>query len=204
MSEAEFVDFYRVLQVDAGCGQKQLEMAYRQLAMMYHPDHPETADTDRFTEITEAYKALRDPAKRKEYDQLYFARLGNPADFAAAPGRLGFDDRAVLNDADAHERILLFLYKLRRRSPHSAGAGDWQLQSLLGCPQEDLDFHLWYLKEKGFVSVTDEGTFAITIQGIDHIISHSRGRQAETLLLAPARSAPADAATEAPEGSDES
>jgi hypothetical protein len=39
---------------------------------------------------------------------------------------------------------------------------------MLGCPAEHLQFHLWYLKEKGWIRKTESGTFAITVEGIDH------------------------------------
>ena len=54
-----FIDYYAVLQVSPQCSARALEMAYRHLAKMYHPDHPETADLDRFNSITEAYSLLR-------------------------------------------------------------------------------------------------------------------------------------------------
>jgi curved DNA-binding protein len=45
--------------------------AYRRLARKYHPDVSEEADAEaRFKELGEAYEVLRDPEKRKAYDQL--------------------------------------------------------------------------------------------------------------------------------------
>jgi curved DNA-binding protein len=54
----------------------------------------------------------------------------------------------------------------------------------LNCSDDTFEFHKWYLKEKGFIVVTEHGTLAITIEGIDHVISISRSTRAEKLLIA--------------------
>ena len=66
-----FIDYYEILQVSPGCNAKTLEAAYRHLAKMYHPDHPSTADSEKFNEVISAYKVLRKPSGRTKYDQLY-------------------------------------------------------------------------------------------------------------------------------------
>ena len=45
----------------------------------------------------------------------------------------------------------------------------WQLEKLLGWPEKTLDFHIWYLKEKGLIERTDSGGYAITVLGIDFV-----------------------------------
>ena len=39
----------------------------------------------------------------------------------------------------------------------------------LGCLESELEFHLWYLKEKGWVERTDSGGYAITADGVDRV-----------------------------------
>ena len=41
-----FVDYYAILRVHPECDAKTLETAYRDLAKIYHPDHPETRAAD--------------------------------------------------------------------------------------------------------------------------------------------------------------
>ena len=60
-----------VLQVNPNCDAKILEAAYHYLAKLYHPDHAATADTAKFHQVTEAYRILRDPQRRAEYDHLH-------------------------------------------------------------------------------------------------------------------------------------
>lgn len=54
---------------------------------------------------------------------------------------------------------------------------------MLNCSDERFEFHQWYLKEKGFIVVTEHGTLAITVQGVDHVISMSRTTSAEKLMI---------------------
>ena len=58
------------------------------------------------------------------------------------------------------------------------------LQEILDCLEDNFEFHIWYLKSKGFIELTERGTLAITIEGVDHVISTSRTNFAERLLIA--------------------
>jgi len=166
-----FVDYYSVLQVDPACSARALDMAYRHLAKMYHPDHPWTADLDRFNTITEAYSLLRKPDKRSRYDLLYARKTGYS--FAPKEARRS-EGMAAINDAHMHAEILMYLYKKRRACARSPGAGSYDILRTLECSDENFEFHAWYLKKKGFIEIIDDGTFAITVEGVDHVISMSQ------------------------------
>lgn len=166
-----FIDYYAVLQVDPQCSARTLEVAYRHLAKKYHPDHPETADLDRFNNITESYSLLRKPEKRSKYDMLYASKTG----YSFTPKEAGFSEsRAAISDANMHSNILMYLYKKRRECARTPGAGSYEILRTLDCSDENFEFHTWYLKKKGFIETTDEGTFAITVEGVDHVISTSQ------------------------------
>jgi len=45
-----------------------------------------------------------------------------------------------------------------------------ELERLLGCPEKHMEFHIWYLKQKGCIESTDTGGFAITAKGVDSAI----------------------------------
>lgn len=185
MSDGEpFVDFYDILQVDPNCDARVLEAAYHRLAKMYHPDHTGSPDTAKFSQLSEAYKLLRNRNKRTKYDIHYFQR--HPERIAASrpENEPSFEEGPALDDAEAHARILSYLYQKRRENAQNAGVVGFYLQDMLQCSDEHFDFHKWYLKEKGFIVLTEQGTLAITIQGVDHVISMSRTAKAEKLLLA--------------------
>ena len=183
MTEDEpFVDYYAVLQVKPDCSHRGLEAAYRQLAKMYHPDHPETADLDKFNAVIEAYRNLRNPDKRAEYDAVYAYRSDTAFEFVAEHPA-DAEDRSALSDSEAHTKILRELYKRRRENPQDAGIVRFYLQQMLGCSDDNFDFHVWYLKAKSLIETTENGTLAITIEGVDHVIALSRTAMAEKLRI---------------------
>lgn len=66
----EYKDYYKVMGLDKTATDKEIKLAYRRLARKYHPDLNKDADAEsKFKELGEAYEALKDPEKRKVYDQ---------------------------------------------------------------------------------------------------------------------------------------
>ncbi|WP_338245008.1 J domain-containing protein [Aurantiacibacter hainanensis] len=186
-TQPSFVDYYSVLQVNPDCEARILEIAYHYFAKMYHPDNIETADEERFLEVVEAYTLLRDPKKRQEYNTLYVQHVGSEKTFRPDAPKFGLDERTALNDAEVQNQILQSLYRRRREHPTSAGIVGWLLQEKLGVSEENFEFHIWYLKSKNFIDINEEGKLAITVAGVDEIISQSRMKDAEKLLLSRAR-----------------
>ncbi|MFQ5512197.1 MAG: DnaJ domain-containing protein [Candidatus Krumholzibacteriia bacterium] len=69
-----FVDYYRVLQVWPTASEEQIKKAYFKLAKLHHPDVAKGSGEDEkssvdFKLINEAYAALSDPTKRREFDE---------------------------------------------------------------------------------------------------------------------------------------
>lgn len=67
----EYKDYYDALKVKKDASQEEIQKAYRKLARKFHPDVNKSPDAERkFKEIGEAYEVLKDPEKRKKYDQF--------------------------------------------------------------------------------------------------------------------------------------
>ena len=181
--DEDFVDLYAILQVDPFCERSIVEKAYRHFAQLYHPDHSDTADVDKFQRVTRAYKVLKDSRKRAEYDRAYAAEKG--VDLAKPQPRddIVIDGSTAVEDAEIHEKLLLALYKRRREKAGQPGVMPYHIQNDLDCSDESFDFHIWYLKSKGFIEITQESELAITIAGVDHVISSSRAEAKEKLFL---------------------
>ena len=174
-------DYYSILQVKRDCDERSLEVAFHALAKKYHPDNTRTADPEKFHSIVEAYNVLRDPDERKAYDQFRPAENGKASPFPSDDDLL-IEESAALSDAEMHEKILLTLYKRRRNHPTDAGRLGWLLQEQLGCPEENFEFHIWYLKAKNLIEIDEQSRLAITIEGVDHIIKTSRHKAAQKLI----------------------
>lgn len=67
----QYKDYYAIMGLKRDAKPEEIKQAYRKLARKYHPDVSKEKDAeDRFKEVNEAYEVLKDPDKRKQYDQL--------------------------------------------------------------------------------------------------------------------------------------
>uniref|UniRef100_A0A7S0YD63 J domain-containing protein n=1 Tax=Polytomella parva TaxID=51329 RepID=A0A7S0YD63_9CHLO len=65
-------DYYEMLGLRKGASDQDIKRSYYQLAKKYHPDtNKDNADAaKKFQEVQKAYETLRDPEKRRIYDQV--------------------------------------------------------------------------------------------------------------------------------------
>jgi curved DNA-binding protein CbpA len=69
---AQFIDYYKILQVDPSAEPDIIEAAYIRLSKLYHPDvNKDPGAEEKYKEITEAYFVLKDPNNRSKYDIIY-------------------------------------------------------------------------------------------------------------------------------------
>lgn len=66
----EFIDYYKILEIDKTATEADIKKAYRKLARKLHPDlNPNDKEAHKkFQAINEANEVLSDPEKRKKYD----------------------------------------------------------------------------------------------------------------------------------------
>jgi DnaJ-class molecular chaperone len=72
MSDVQPKNYYEILGLPRSANDRQIDTAYRALAMKYHPDtsHGQSNSAPAFREITEAFDVLSNPEKRRRYDRL--------------------------------------------------------------------------------------------------------------------------------------
>src|SRR5699024_8181637 len=103
----QFKDYYATLGVEPSAGDAEIKTSYRRLARKFHPDVSKEANAEAsFKAINEAYEVLRDPEKRKAYDQLRTRgyRPGDdvqPQGAYQGRGQTGFDYDEVFADGGA-------------------------------------------------------------------------------------------------------
>lgn len=63
------MNLYAVLGAEPGASADEIRRAYRQAALLWHPDrNPDPQAADVFHAVQEAYECLRDPDRRRSYD----------------------------------------------------------------------------------------------------------------------------------------
>lgn len=173
------VDYYEILQLDPGADQEIIERVYRLLAKRYHPDNGHAGDASKFRVLVEAYGILSDPEKRAAYDN-------NNHNAAEAYQNATISNASELGSAEeerkTHQAILLILYLMRRRDSMNPGVGIVNLEKLLSLPEKEMEFYVWYLKEKGWVQRLETGRFAITASGVDEVIDNNLLMRRDHLL----------------------
>jgi len=179
MEASMFTDHYEILEISPNANSDTIERIFRYLALRYHPDNSDTGDLSRFSEIVEAHNALKDPVKRAEYDLRHKDHSGDRWKLTEEAS----NTKGIKRDVVIQDKLLSILYVKRRQNIGDPGIGDYELERLSGCPREHLEFHLWYLKAKGWIGRLENGMLAITIEGVDRTNSEP-GREATTRLLA--------------------
>jgi hypothetical protein len=166
MPESEAIDHYEVLQLSPRADFDTIQRVFRHLAKRLHPDNSESGDAARFDRVMRAFEVLSDPARRAKYDAGYEQERENHWKI--------FNQDTAESDVAADRRvrtaILKLLYTARRNDTDRPGIGMLQMERLLGCPEEHMKFHLWYLKENGWIERLENGTIAITASGVDRVL----------------------------------
>jgi molecular chaperone DnaJ len=87
-------DYYEVLGVTRSCGEQELKVSYRKLALQYHPDrNPGDAEAEeKFKEAAEAYGILSDAQKRAAYDAYGHAGISGMGGGGFDPSQMDLGD----------------------------------------------------------------------------------------------------------------
>jgi curved DNA-binding protein CbpA len=168
MAEADFVDYYELLQISPNAEPETIQRVYRILAARYHPDNPNTGDMEMFIRLREAYEVLGDPEKRAAYSERLQLQYSQPLPI------FEMKDFVVGIEAEGNRRlgVLCLLYNRRRSTPDDPSLSLLELEAMTSFPREHLEFTIWYLKEKGFLRRDETGgDYMITSEGIDWVES---------------------------------
>lgn len=165
MADTPLPDHYEVLQVSPRADNETIERVFRHLAHRYHPDNRDSGNSERFSELVNAHTVLSDPEQRAKYDVGYEGlrkerwRIFNQDSTTSE----------IVSDTRIRLALLSLLYAARRDNAREPGLGIVELERVLACGTSVLEFHLWYLKENGWVERLETGLLAISASGVDRL-----------------------------------
>jgi hypothetical protein len=164
------VDYYEVLQVSRNAELETIHRVYRIMAARFHPDNPETGDTERFLLLNDAYESLSDPGKRLAYDA---SRQGHDNEPMQVFELKEFVD-GIEGENNRRLGILCLLYNAHRRDMDHPGLSLLDMERLMWFPREYLAFAVWYLRDKGHVVMGDNSDYVLTSSGVDFVEKNSQ------------------------------
>ena len=157
------VDFYDFLQISPNAEVETIHRVFHFLAARYHPDNQKSGDADKFQLLKKAHDVLSDPGSRAEYDALRKQDTAAPYSMT-----VDFLD-SMEGELNRRLAVLAVLYYQRRRCPHAAEVSLKEIEERMGFPRDYLDFTLWYLKQKNYITKADNAEYTLTANGVDFV-----------------------------------
>ena len=158
-------NYYEFLQISPNAEQDTIHRVFRFLAARLHPDHPETGDADKNSQLKQAYDVLSNPKLRAEYDA---ANVEKATEEAPLSSSVDFMDN-LEGELNRRLAVLSVLYYKRRTNPYSPQVTLFEIEQRMGFPRDYLDFTIWYLSRKGFITRADNSDFTLTVEGVDFV-----------------------------------
>lgn len=162
----------------------QIEGLFRQMA----EEADSSGDHSNVPQAIEAFKVLRDPELRKQYDQQINGDAGEAAAVEASAaesqsdavvteepvdepkGELSFEDELKLTPDVLNEQrreLLKMFYEKKRKDLRNSGIAIGGLDTIVPYSYELLEFHLWVLSEKKWVLREESGALSISASGCE-------------------------------------
>ena len=175
-----FIDYYDLMQVSPNAEEETIQQMFRHLAKKWHPDRGQS-DPERFKLLVEAHKILTNSERRAAYDLRYQKFWDSKWNLAADAS----NNRVFVDDGEVREGLLSLYYVQRRSKMNDPGLGELEVARLMRIPIHLIEFHIWYLKEKGWIERLENGQFALTALGVDEVEKNRLQLNPDRLLAAP-------------------
>ena len=158
-------DYYEFLQISPNAEPGTIQRIYKFLAARFHPDNPETGDQEKFALLKQAYDILSDSSLRAQYDAT---RDKEVVEAIPIPDTMDFLD-SIDGELNRRMAVLAVLYKRRRTNAHKPEVSLGEIEGLMNFPRDYLDFTVWYLMKKGYITRADNSALTLTAEGVDFV-----------------------------------
>jgi hypothetical protein len=158
-------NYYEFLQISRHAEPATIHRVYHFLAARYHPDNAQTGDVEKFMLLKQAYEVLSDPERRAAYEA---ACEKNAPPAAPLSMELDFMDN-LKGELNRRLGLLALLYARRRTNPSRPEVSLIEVEQRMGFPRDYLEFTMWYLQKKGYITRADNSDFALTAEGVDFV-----------------------------------
>jgi len=192
VSSNQAADYYEILQISPNAEPETVHRVFRLLAQRFHPDNAETGNEAQFRMLNDAYRVLSDPEQRARYDVLH-AKLRQERWRLVASGAEA--DNNFDGERSIRFTVLEVLYTRRRLEIESPGLSPLDLEKLTGRAREHLEFTIWYLVQKKYITRSDGSMLQITVDGVEYLESNYTANAQRRLGPGHAPKAPARAAS---------
>jgi curved DNA-binding protein CbpA len=160
------VDYYEILQISPNAEPETVHRVFRLLAQRYHPDNAETGNEAQFRALTDAYRVLSDPEQRARYDIVHTGLRQERWRLVASASEA---DNNFDSERSIRLTVLEVLYTRRRLELDSPGLSPLDLEKLTGRAREHLEFTLWFLVQKKYLTRSDGSLLTITVEGVEYL-----------------------------------
>ena len=158
-------NYYEFLQISPNAEAETIHRVYKFLAARLHPDNPETGDADKFFLLKEAYDVLSHPTRRAKYDAGQDKDVPPPDPLSDS---IDFMDQL---DGELNRRlgVLALLYIQRRTNPTHPEVSLAEIELKMGFPRDYLEFTMWYLQKKTYITGADNARYTLSAEGVDFV-----------------------------------
>ena len=174
------MDHYETLQISANAEPETIHRVYRLLAQRFHPDNADTGNADQFRDLAQAYEVLSDPERRAQYDVVHQQHWRERWKVVESTS----GDVDLKSEQIARLTVLELLYSRRRTEPQKPTMSMLDMEALMGRPREHLEFSIWFLTQKKFITRGDDSGITITADGVEYLENNIDGTIQSRLLRA--------------------
>ncbi len=164
MEDGTFFDYYDFLMISPTADRQMVDWAARLLLTRYDPEKSKTPDEAKYKMVCEAYQALVDPKRRSAFDEERLQRGDSPITTEQTITR-----QDVAKEVHRRRAIMSVLYARMITQPHNPDLSRAEIARLSGVAAPDLEFALWFLREKGWMGSSQGGAYVITAKGVEAV-----------------------------------